>query len=115
MYAADLGALPEGFAMSMTVFKIEPSNTAKLSEITSDDTLSRQSIHTRDATALGLSGNHLYMRIQGSDEAIARAQKIFLERKIGEALPLPEAEKISRAIDAEEEAAAEGMGMIFGG
>lgn len=99
--------------MAMVVFKVPPSNAAQLSEITGDDVVSRQSLHTRDGAALGMKTSDLYMRIQGSDDGVARARSLFLEKKIGEPLPPAEAEKISKAIDAEEEAAAEGMGMIF--
>jgi hypothetical protein len=101
--------------MAMIVFKIEPSKAAALQTLTSDDTVSRQSIHTRDAQALGLGGNFLYMRITGSDAGVAQAKKIVMENKIGEVLNAQEAERVSKAIDAEEDAAAEGMGMIFGG
>lgn len=101
--------------MAMIVFKVEPSKAAALQTVTSDDTVSRQSIHTRDGKALGLGGNFLYMRVMGSDAGIAQAKRIVMENKIGEALEPAEAERVSKAIDAEEDAAAEGMGMIFGG
>lgn len=101
--------------MAMAVFKVEPSSAGKLAEITSDDVVSRQSIHTRDGSAIGMGGPHLYVRIQGSDPGVARAQQLFSEKKAGEALAAKDAEKVSKAIDAEEDAAAEGMGMIFGG
>lgn len=100
--------------MAMVVFKVEPSKAAALTAITSDDTVSRQSIHTRDATALSLPGNHLYMRVQGSDAGVAQAKKIVSEQKIGEVLAPAEADRVSKAIDAEEDAAAEGMGALFG-
>jgi uncharacterized membrane protein affecting hemolysin expression len=77
--------------MAMVVFKVEPSQAAALQQLTSDETVSRQSIHTRDGKTLGLAGNHLYVRVQGSEAGVVQA------------------------IDAEEDAAAEGMGMIFGG
>jgi hypothetical protein len=77
--------------------------------------VSRQSIHTRDGKTLGLAGNHLYVRVQGSEAGVVQAKRIVMENKIGEALPPEEAERVSQAIDAEEDAAAEGMGMIFGG
>lgn len=101
--------------MAMIVLKVEPSNAAALQKLTQDDTVSRQSLHTRDAASLGLKDNKLYMRIQGSEAGVAQAQKLALEAKIGEVLSDAEAQKISKAIDAEEDAAAEGMGMIFGG
>lgn len=99
--------------MSMAVFKVEPSNAAKLGEITSDDIVSRQSIHTRESAALGIAGKHLYVRIQGTDDAVKRAKELFAEKKAGEPVAPKDADQISRAIDAEEDAAAEGMGMIF--
>lgn len=101
--------------MAMIVLKVEPSKAAVVQKVTSDDVVSRQSIHTRDARALGLAGDHLYVRIQGSDAGIAQAKKLAGELKVGEALPTVEADRVSKAIDAEEDAAATGMGMIFGG
>ena len=110
-----LGVDPEERTMAMAVFKVRPSDAAKLSEVTSDDVVSRQSIHTREGAALGMQGNDLYVRIQGSDQGVARAKALFDEKKAGETVPANVAEKVSKAIDAEEDAAAEGMGMIFGG
>lgn len=101
--------------MAMIVFKIEPSKASSLHTLTSDDTVSRQSIHTRDGKTLGLGGDFLYMRVMGSDAGVAQAKKIAMELKLGDTLPPAEAERVSKAIDAEEDAAAEGMGMIFGG
>lgn len=101
--------------MALVVFKVETAQAGAIQKLTADDTVSRQSIHTRDAKALGLPGNHLYVRIQGSDAGIAQARKLAMEVKFGEILGDAEAQKVSRAIDAEEDAAAEGMGMIFGG
>ena len=101
--------------MAMAVFKVEPSNAAALQKVTSDDTVSRQSIHTRDGKTLGMSDSSLYVRILGSDAGVAQAKKLFAEGKVGEPLPEADAERVSKAIDAEEDAAAEGMGMIFGG
>ncbi len=101
--------------MAMIVIKVEPSQAANIQNLTSDDTVSRQSIHTRDARALNMEGNYLYVRIQGSDAGVGQAKKLAQERKVGVLLPDAEAVRVSKAIDAEEDAAAEGMGMIFGG
>lgn len=101
--------------MSMAVFRVPSSNAAGINVLTSDDTVSRQSIHTRDAKALGLKGDFLYLRIQGSDAGVDQAKKLAFQNKVGDLLPPEEAATVSEAIDAEEDAAAEGMGMIFGG
>lgn len=101
--------------MAMTVFKVDPSKAAALQQVTQDDTVSRQSIHTRDAGTLGFEGSHLYVRVQGSDAGVEQAKKLMTEGSIGEPLAGDEADRVSRAIDDQEDQAAQGMGMIFGG
>lgn len=97
------------------VVKFEPKNLNQLNtEFLTDMTVSKNSIHVRDGGSLGLDKTHLYVRIMGGDEKVAAARKLFEEKKFGAIVPQAEADKVSKAIDKEEEEAAEGMGAIFG-
>jgi hypothetical protein len=98
--------------MAEVIFKVPTSNAGKLSQFTSDDIVSRQSITTRDASAIGMEGDDLYLRITGGDEGVAHATKLAKEQELGEVLPDAEAAKVAKAIQEQEDSAAEGMGLI---
>lgn len=97
------------------VVKFEPKNLNQLNtELLTDMTVSKNSIHVRDGGSVGLDKNHLYVRVMGGDEKVEAARKLFEAKKFGTIVPASEADKVSKAIDKEEEDAAEGMGAIFG-
>ena len=98
--------------MPYAIFKI--NNPRDIDNVVRDDTISRQSITTRDAQALGLKGTHFYVKIEGTDEAITKATEIVKETDIGERLKEKDAKNIDDKLKKEEESASEGMGMIFG-
>ena len=98
--------------MAEAIFKVPTANAAKLTAFTSDDTVSRQSITTREGAALNLDAGVLYVRIAGSEEGVAHAVKLAKEQAIGDLLPAADAAKVAAAIDEEEANAAEGMGLF---
>ena len=98
--------------MPYAIFKID--NPRDIDNVVRDDMISRQSITTRDAKSLGLKGNHFYVKIEGTSEAIQKAEEIVKETDIGGRLPDKDAKKIDAKLKEEEETASEGMGMIFG-
>ena len=98
--------------MAEVIFEVPTSNAAKLAALTGDDTVSRQSITTREAGALGLPGNILFVRITGSDAGVERAKQLATETELGKLLGPEDAAKVAKAIDDEEASAAEGMGLI---
>ncbi len=98
--------------MSYVIFKIE--NPRDIDEILRDDLVSRQSITTRDAKSLGVKGSHFFLKIEGADEAIHRAEEMIKEKGVGKPLTKKDATSIDKKIKKEEESASEGMGMIFG-
>ena len=106
IYEYDTGVMP------YAIFKID--NPRDIDNVVRDDMISRQSITTRDAKSLGLKGNHFYVKIEGSSEAIQKAEEIVKETDIGDRLPDKDAKKIDIKLKEEEETASEGMGMIFG-
>lgn len=99
--------------MGYVIFEVKSEHAGKINELTKDDLVSRQSILTRDATSLGIDKEVLYVKIEGSDEGIKRAEEIAKEHEF-EKLNDSDAESINTKIKEEEETAADGMGMIFG-
>jgi hypothetical protein len=102
--------------MVLFVVRFEPKQLEQLNkDFLTDMTVSKNSIHVRDGGSVGMEKKFLYVRVMGGDEKVEAAKKLFLEKKFGEILSDADAKKVSAAIDKEEEEAAEGMGMIFGG
>lgn len=97
------------------VVKFEPKQLDQLNkDFLTDMTVSKNSIHVRDGGSIGLDKKFLYVRVMGGEDKVNAAKKLFVEKKFGEILPGAEADKVSKAIDKEEEEAAEGMGALFG-
>ena len=97
--------------MEYAVFEVPGDKKGDISRVTGDDLVSRQSIATRDAKALSLEGDFHLVLIEGSPEGVSRARDLFKELGIGES---PDAEAVRSKIKAEEDDAADGMGLIFG-
>lgn len=93
------------------VFEVKLEKDEIISEVISDDLVSRQTISVRDGKSLGLKEGVKYAMIEGSEEAIERAEEIFSEEDVGEA---ENSEKVREKIKEEDQAAAEGMGTVFG-
>jgi hypothetical protein len=102
--------------MALFVCKFEPRLLEILNkELLTDMTVSKNSIHVRDGGSVGQDKKFLFVRVMGGDEKVAAAKALFESKKFGEFLNEKDAKVVSAAIDKEEEEAAEGMGMIFGG
>lgn len=102
--------------MAYFVCRFEPRLLDQLNkELLTDMTVSKNSIHVRDGASVGQDKKFLYVRVMGGDEKVAAAKTLFEAKKFGEFLDPKDATAVSAAIDKEEEEAAEGMGMIFGG
>jgi hypothetical protein len=98
--------------MAYTVISVPIENKSKVKVLLKDDFVSRQSITTRDASALNIKRNVHYIVIEGDMKAIERARELF--RELGTVEPETEAEKIYTKIKEEEQSAALGVGFIFG-
>jgi hypothetical protein len=98
--------------MSYAIFCVEKTQASKINQILRDDLISRQSILIRDASALNIEKDVRYVLIEGSDEALKKAEELFTEtgKKIGE----DDAKSIYSKIKNEEEDVASGVGFIFG-
>ncbi len=101
-----------GIHMSYAIFSVDKSEASKINKILKDDLVSRQSISVRDASALDIDKDVRYVLIEGTDEAIKRAEELFKEagRKTDE----EEAKNIYQKIKSEEIDVAQGVGLLFG-
>jgi hypothetical protein len=98
--------------MVYTIFEIKTEDAGKINKVTTDDTVSRQSILTRDSSSIGLKGSFLYLKIEGSDQGIKKAEELAKEQGFKK-LDNKKAKKINDKIAEQEDSAASGMGMIF--
>jgi hypothetical protein len=96
--------------MPWQVYRTKPTNRTKLEEALGDDRLSRESLQIRDARHFGVPGDWLFLFVDGSEAGITRADGLlldFCERS-------PDAQVLHDLLVAEDEAAASGLGSIFG-
>ncbi len=100
-----------GFHM-YAVFKVPVENKGKADQMLKDDLVSRQSITVRDGPALEIEGKETYVLIEGSEQALKKADELF--KDIGKKLEGAEAEKIFNIIKEREAEAEGGMGLLFG-
>jgi hypothetical protein len=99
--------------MSYIIFEVKTDDVGNINKVTKDDLVSRQSILTRDASALGVNKEVSYLKVEGSKEGLDKATELAKEYGFTK-LSEKDAEEINEKILAEEEEAADGMGMIFG-
>ena len=78
--------------MPWVLFEVPNDRRAKLDDVLRDDLIARQSHKIRDAATLGGKSGHLYVQIEGSPEAVARAETQLKE--VGTMLPPKEAEAL---------------------
>ena len=98
--------------MTYVIFEVKSENAGKINELIKDDTVSRQSILTRDSSSLDIKGDFLYLKIEGSEEGIKRAKELAKEFNF-KALDEKKAKEVNEKIKEQEDSAASGMGMIF--
>jgi len=93
------------------VFCLTPAQADRVSVLTADDVVSRQSVVFRDAKSLGLKGDDRYVVVEGNEAAVARAAELL---KGIPPLEGAEADDVYRRFRSQDEQAASGMGLIFG-
>ena len=98
--------------MTYVIFELKSEDAGKINKIIKEDIVSRQSILTRDSSSLNLKGDFLYLKIEGSDEGIKKAEELAKEFEIKK-LDKKKAKEINKKILEQEDSAASGMGMIF--
>lgn len=97
--------------MAWVIFEVPNDRRAKLDEALRDDLVGRQSQKLRDAATLGGRSGHVYIQVDGSPEAVSRAEALLKE--VGTKLPPTEAEALRKRLQDEDEAASQGMGLFF--
>ncbi|MEE9164508.1 MAG: hypothetical protein V3U17_06945 [Thermoplasmata archaeon] len=95
------------------VFLFPKEASARSREILEDDLISRQSVTLRDARALGVDQDGTLVFIQGDPGAIERFES--LAEEAAERLGEDQATSLRAILRKEEEDAAEGVGLLFGG
>ena len=98
--------------MTYVIFEIKSEDVGKINKVIKEDIVSRQSILTRDAGSLGLEGDVSYLKIEGSDDGIKKAEELAKEQNFIK-LDEDKAKEINDKIIEQEDSAASGMGMIF--
>ena len=98
--------------MTYLIFEVKKENSGKINTIIKDDLVSRQSIITRDASSLEIKGEATYLKIDGNEEALKKAEELGKElgfKKLDE----KQAKEVNEKIETQDDSAASGMGMIF--
>ena len=94
------------------IFEVKSEDIGKINKLIKDDIVSRQSILTRDSTSLNIKGDFSYVKIEGSEKGLKRAEEIAKELELKK-LAKKKAQDINEKIEEQENSAATGMGMIF--
>ena len=98
--------------MVFVIFEIKTEDAGKINKVITEDIVSRQSILNRDSNSLGIKGNFIYLKIEGSEQGIKKAKELAKEQGFKK-LDNKKAKKINDKIAEQEDSAATGMGMIF--
>jgi hypothetical protein len=98
--------------MTWALFSIPTSKKTELDAALADDIVSRQSHKVRSAAALGGPADRTYVLVEGSAEAIRRAEELLTP--LGERLSAADASALYQRFKDEEDAASAGMGLFFG-
>ena len=98
--------------MTYVIFEVKSEEVGKINKLIKDDLVSRQSVLTRDSSSLDIKGNLSYVKIEGSEGGIKRAEELAKELKLKK-LDKKKAKEINDKIEEQENSAASGMGMIF--
>ena len=67
--------------MSYDIFEVAADQKGKINTLTKDDLVSRQSILTRDAHALDIDSDVTFVKIEGSDKGLKRAEELGLTKE----------------------------------
>ena len=97
--------------MPWTIFLVPNAKRTELDAALHDDIVSRQSQTVRDAASAGGPAGEIYVVVEGSADAVARADTLLAP--LGKKLPAPDAEAVHRRFAEEQESASAGMGLFF--
>ncbi len=97
--------------MAWILFSVPADRRTELDNVLRDDLLSRQSQKLRDAASAGGRSGSYYVLLEGSPEAMARAETLL--GPVGAKLAGADGEAVYRRLKDEEENASAGMGLFF--
>jgi hypothetical protein len=97
--------------MAWTLFSVPSTKRSELDAVLKDDILSRQSQKVRDAKAVGGPADATYVLLEGSADAVRRAEELLAP--VGTKLPTDQATPLYQRFKDEEESASAGMGLFF--
>ncbi|MHB8584318.1 MAG: hypothetical protein ACYDDF_00565 [Thermoplasmatota archaeon] len=97
--------------MTSRVLEVPNAERAKLDAMLAEDPLSRQSITVKDAKGVGVNRASVMVILEGDERVLADA---FAKAKTFGAVEPAEAKHILAVHQEESDAAASGMGAIFG-
>jgi hypothetical protein len=98
--------------LAYVIFEVKSEDVGKINKLIKDDLVSRQSILTRDSSSLEIKEEVSYVKIEGSDKGLKRAEELAKELDFKK-LATKKAKEINKKILEQEDSAASGMGMIF--
>lgn len=93
------------------IFELEKDKAKHIADVLSDDMISRQTTVVRDGAGLGLDKELTFVMIEGSEDAVEKSKEMFSQFEVSEC---KDSDKIYQKIKEEEDAAAAGVGTIFG-
>lgn len=97
--------------MAWVLFTVPAVRRSDLDNVLRDDLLARQSQKVREAASAGGPPGEYYVLLEGSPEAMARAEALL--GPVGQKMPDPEGAAVYRRLKDEEENASAGMGLFF--
>ncbi len=97
--------------MAWTIVSVPTARRAELDAALKDDSVSRQSLTLRDASAMGGPADRTYVLVEGSAEGVRRAEELLAP--LGTRLTGADGEGIYRRFKKDEESASAGMGLFF--
>jgi len=98
--------------VAFVIFEVKSEDAGKINKLIKDDLVSRQSVLTRDSSSLNIDGDVSFVKIEGSEDGLKRAEELAKELGMKK-LTDKEAKEINEKIEEQEDSAASGMGMIF--
>ncbi len=93
------------------MLEVDAGKKDMVDDILSDDLISRQTTYVREGSSLGFKEGVLYVMVEGSEEAVERTIDLFEDEGVE---PSSEREEVRKKIKEEDEAAAQGIGTVFG-
>lgn len=93
------------------VLEVDADKKDVIDDILADDLISKQNTNVRDGESLGFKEGVSYVMVEGSEEAVEKAVRLFKEEGVE---PAENREEVKDKIKEEGEAAAQGIGTVFG-